>query len=275
MIQTKTLLTSLILAVLALLAGCSYLDVGSLLKAPPAPPPVEQPKLQILSVKSHDTTAYTEGLVWYNGALHESAGLYGQSSLRQVDPQTGQVVRRIDLPAQYFGEGLALAGSRLIQLTWHEQVAFIYDVQTFANLGTLPYTGEGWGLCFDGQQFYQTDGSSSIIVRSTGTFQDVQHIPVTLDGHPVLNLNELECVDSALYANVWHTDNILRIEKQSGRVTAVIDASGLLAPQEIATAGPEGVLNGIAYDPQQQVFWITGKWWPWMFEVRFVSLGSR
>jgi glutaminyl-peptide cyclotransferase len=214
-------------------------------------------------------------LVWYSGTLYESAGLYGQSSLRKVDPQTGKVLQRVDLPAQYFGEGLALAGNRLIQLTWHEQVAFIYDMRTFVRLGTLPYTGEGWGLCFDGRQFFQTDGSSEITVRDASTFQVAQKIAVTLDSQPVVDLNELECVDSYLYANVWHTDNLLRIDKETGQVTALINAGGLLTPEETATAGPEGVLNGLAFDPQTQAFWITGKLWPRMFEVRFVPLVGK
>lgn len=236
--------------------------------------PVDHLAVQVISKKPHDTTAFTEGLLWHTGLLYESAGLYGQSSVREVDPQTGKILRQINLPPQYFGEGLALADNRLIQLTWREQVAFVYDVNTFAQLGTLTYTGEGWGLCFDGRQFFQTDGSSTIVVRDAATFQVKQQLAIALDDQPVINLNELECVGDSLYANIWHTDHILRIEKDTGHVTAVIDASGLLTFQEMAQAGTEGVLNGIAYDSQHDTFLITGKLWPWVFEVRFVPTKS-
>jgi glutamine cyclotransferase len=269
--NAKHIIGSLLLAGLLLAnAACSYPSIPALIQAAHIPIHVEQLVPKILSVRPHDTAAYTEGLVWSGGMLYESAGLYGQSSLRQVDPDTGKVLRRLDLPAQYFGEGLALAGHRLVQLTWHEQVAFIYDVGTFANLGTFAYTGEGWGLCFDDQAFFRDDGSSVISVHDAATFQVTRQIPVTLEGGPVANLNELECVGDSLYANVWHTNNIMRIDKKSGLVTAVIDASGLLTPRETAAAGAEGVLNGIAYDSEQDTFFITGKLWPWMFEVRFV-----
>jgi glutaminyl-peptide cyclotransferase len=229
---------------------------------------------QVLASRPHDVTAFTEGLVWHAGSLYESAGLYGESSLRQVDPQTGKIIRRVALSAQYFGEGLTLAADRLVQLTWHEQVAFLYDVNTFGKVGELSYTGEGWGLTFDGKQFYQSDGSPMIYVRDGNTFAVTRGFTVTLDGQPVDELNELEYVGGSLYANVWHTNNILRIDPASGRVTAVIDASGLLTPKEIADAGTEGVLNGIAYDSQKDTFWITGKLWPWMFEVKFVPRKS-
>jgi glutamine cyclotransferase len=237
----------------------------------PAPlPAVERLVPQVLSVRPHDKTAFTEGLLLHGDSLYESTGLYGQSTLRQVDPQTGKVLRQTPLSRTYFGEGLALQGNRLVQLTWHEQVAFVYDLKTFAIVGSFPYSGEGWGLCFDGAQFFQTDGSAAIFVRDAVTFQVARQLSISLGGKPVTNLNELECVDDSLYVNVWHTNNILRIDKRTGQVTAQIDAAGLLTPQETAAAGTEGVLNGIAYDADHGTFLITGKLWPWLFEVRFV-----
>jgi glutamine cyclotransferase len=237
----------------------------------PAPlPAVERLVPQVLSARPHDKTAFTEGLLLHDGSLYESTGLYGQSTLRQVDPQTGKVLRQTSLPRTYFGEGLALQGNRLVQLTWHEQVAFIYDLKTFATIGSFSYSGEGWGLCFDGAQFFQTDGSATIWVRDAATFQVVRQLSISLDSQPVTNLNELECVNDSLYVNVWHTNDILRIDKRSGQVTAQIDAAGLLTPEETAAAGTEGVLNGIAYDADHGTFLITGKLWPWLFEVRFI-----
>lgn len=230
----------------------------------------EQLVPQVLSVRPHDTSSYTEGLVWDNGFLYESSGLYGESNIRKVDPQTGKVLQRQDDPGKVFGEGLAENGNRLIQLTWHEQVAYIFDRDSFAQTGSFSYEGEGWGLCFDGQWFYMSNGSAVISARDPNTFAVTHQIRVLWSGKPVTMLNELECVGDSLYANVWRTNNILRIDKGTGRVTGVIDASGLLTEQEYAEAGEDGVLEGIAYDPSRGTFYITGKFWPKLFEVKFV-----
>jgi glutaminyl-peptide cyclotransferase len=146
----------------------------------------------------------------------------------------------------------------------------VYDRATFEPLGTFSYEGEGWGLCFDGTTLYMSDGSSTISLRDPATFEPLGALPVTLYGRPLYDLNEMECAGDVIYANVWHTDAIVRIDKASGEVTAVIDASGLLAPEQRAAAGREGVLNGIAYNPADDTFFITGKLWPLMFRVRFV-----
>jgi glutaminyl-peptide cyclotransferase len=231
---------------------------------------VERLRLDILSVKPHRRDAYTQGFVWWNGSLYESTGGKRRSTLRQIDPQTGKVLRQIRLEDEYFGEGLALIGNKFYQITWYDQTALIYDRDTLELARTISYKGEGWGLCSDGKQLFMTDGSPIITVRDPGTFTQVKRILVMLNGHPLEDLNDLESVDNCLYANVWHTDNIIRIDKATGQVIAVINAAGLLKPDEIAAAGDQGVLNGIAYDPERQTFWITGKFWPWMFEVRFV-----
>jgi glutaminyl-peptide cyclotransferase len=265
-------LLSLLVLILLLLAGCSSTPLFPIPGLQPAAPEQLIPK--IISTSPHDTSSFTEGLVWYDGLLYESAGLYGKSNLRKVDPETGQVLQRLDDPAQVFGEGLALEGNHLVQLTWHEGIAYLYDLDTFVQTGTFSYEGEGWGLCFDGQRFYMTDGSAGISVRDAKTFAVTGKLQVAQDGKPVTMLNELECVGDSLYANVWKTNEILRLDKATGRITAVIDASGLLTPQETAAAGTEGVLNGIAYDPADNTFLITGKLWPKMFEVRFVPKNS-
>ena len=233
--------------------------------------PAERLKVRVLASVPHDAEAYTQGLVWSDGMLYESAGQYGQSSLRQVDPKTGEVLRSVQVPQRYFAEGLARVGDRLIQLTWQEGAAFLYDLATFERRGELPYSGEGWGLCWDGKRLIMSDGSDRLTFRDPATFAATGGVSVTLDGQPVMRLNELECVDGAVWANVWQSDAILRIDPETGRVAAAVDASGLLTPEEAARAE---VLNGIAYKPETKTFLITGKYWPKMFEVVFEPYGS-
>ena len=227
---------------------------------------VEQTTPQVLAVFPHDTAAFTQGLLLHGGVFYESTGLYGQSTLRRVDPATGAVLELRNLSSSVFGEGLARVADRLIQLTWQEHVAFVWDLQTFAGLGGFTYGGQGWGLCHDGTRLVMSDGSSNLYFRDPDTFAVLGQVQVTLDGFAVSNLNELECVGSLVYANVWLTDTILRIDPVTGEVLTQIDASGLLTPQEEAQAD---VLNGIAFDPATEHFFLTGKWWPKVFEVAF------
>ncbi|MHB8627921.1 MAG: glutaminyl-peptide cyclotransferase [Aggregatilineales bacterium] len=226
----------------------------------------------ILARLPHNTAAYTEGFELYNGLLYESSALEGNtlSALLVEDPQTDQILREVAVPPPYFSEGIGVTSDKIVQLTWKTGIAFVYDLKTLAKIGTFTYDGEGWGMCFDGQQFYMSNGSSTIVARDPNTFAVTRAISVDLDGQPVVNLNELECVGDSLYANVWQTDRILRIDKASGHVTARIEAPNLLTPKERQAGGIDGVLNGIAYDPQSGTFLITGKMWPWMFRVTFV-----
>ena len=231
------------------------------------------PEMRVKTVEvvrefSHERDAYTQGLVWWNGQLFESTGRNGESTLRRLDPQTGQVVQRIDVPAQYFGEGLALVDRRLIMLTWRAQRAFSYDRDSFEQLDTYRYQGEGWGLCYDNERLIMSDGSDRLTFRDPITFEPLGDQRVRLRGQPLYELNELECVNGAVYANVWTENFIVRIDPATGQVTDYIDAAGLLRGADLI--GSE-VLNGIAYDPEAQTFYITGKWWPKMFEVRFVN----
>jgi glutaminyl-peptide cyclotransferase len=243
---------------------------------PPAGPGAERAaerlRVKVLSVRPHDPAAYTQGLVWDRGTLYESAGLYGRSSLRQVDPRTGEVLRHADVPPRFFAEGLALVGNRLVQLTWKEGVAFVYDALSFGRVGEFHYDGEGWGLCDDGRRLVMSDGSDRLSFRDRGTFALLGGVDVRLDGRPAQQLNELECVGGAVYANVWRSDEILRIDPASGQVSALIDAGGLLDAAERAHAD---VLNGIAYDAAKKTFLITGKLWPKLFEVVFVPAGPN
>ena len=230
-------------------------------------PPVEYLEPEVLAEYPHDTSAYTQGLVWREGILYESTGKYGRSALRKLDLESGRVLQSHRLADNYFGEGLERVGRRLIQLTWDENVAFVYDLETFELLDTLSYRGEGWGLCFDGEHLFMSNGSDTLLVREPQQFLVVDRKRVTLEGRPVSSLNELECVDGFVWANIWNSDRIVRIDPADGRVTTVVDASSLLPTRD---GSGEDVLNGIAYIPGRQTFLLTGKHWPRIFEVRFV-----
>lgn len=227
----------------------------------------ERLKVKVLSTRPHDPAAFTQGLVLDGDTLFESTGLNGKSSLREVNPKTGVVKRKLDVPSEYFAEGLALVDGKLIQLTWQEEKAFVYNRSDFQKVGEFRYDGEGWGLCYDGTRLVMSDGSDHLTFRDPKTFAVQTILNVSRSGQPARELNELECVDGLVYANVWRTDEILRIDPKDGRVTGVIDASGLLTPEEKQKTD---VLNGIAWNPKTKTFLITGKLWPKMFEVQFV-----
>lgn len=236
-------------------------------------PEVEQLVTEVIATYPHDTAAYTQGLLLHEGIFLESTGKYGQSSLRKVDPQTGEVLQQQRISDQFFAEGLALVEDRLIQLSWREGYAFLWDLETLEPLGIYFYRGEGWGLCYDGVSLYMSDGSQFIYQRDPVSFRVLGEVQVMLNGEPIGKINELECVDDVIYANVYQTDTILRIDKATGQVTGVIDATNLLTPEEreaIIGADAGAVLNGIAYDPENDVFYLTGKFWDKVFEVRFV-----
>ena len=246
----------------------SSASAGSAVSEAESQPVVRSLRVDVLRELSHERDAYTQGLVWWNDQLFESAGRYGESTLRRLDPQTGSVEQRIDVSAEYFGEGLALVDRRLIMLTWTSERAFTYDRDSFELGESFRYQGEGWGLCYDGRRLVMSDGSDLLTFRDPDTFEPIGEQRVRLRGQPLRDLNELECVDGAVYANVWEEDFLVRIDPETGRVTHYIDATGLLQGED--RVGAE-VLNGIAYDPTAETFYITGKWWPKMFEVRFVE----
>lgn len=226
------------------------------------------PSLDYTIVKTypHDPAAFTQGLLFRDGFLYESTGLNGQSSLRKVRLETGQVLQRRDVAPQYFAEGLALAGNRLLQLTWQSNVGFIYDVDSFAPLGTFSYTGEGWGLAADGSRVIMSDGTAQLRFLDPATFSVTGAITVRDAGEPLNNLNELEVIGDTVLANVWTTDRIVRIDLATGRVTGHLDLDRL---RRQAAAGHEiDVLNGIAYDPRTRRLFVTGKLWPVLFELK-------
>lgn len=236
-----------------------------------AQPPVLVP--QVLNAYPHDPSAFTQGLLWHAGALYESTGLFGSSSLRRVEIETGRPEINLPLDDAYFAEGLERIGDRLIQLTWQSGLAFVYDFQSLELIETIAYAGEGWGLCSDGRFLFMSDGSAFLSLRDIDTFELIFRGAVTLDGQiiPPQLLNELECVGEHIYANAWNTDYIFRIDKFTGEITALIDASALLSDAERSAMSPGSVLNGIAYNPVSQTFYITGKNWGALFEVIFVQ----
>ncbi len=228
---------------------------------------------RVLAVYPHDDQAFTQGLLWDGGYLYESTGQWGQSSLRRVDIETGQPLQQVTLDDAYFAEGLERVGDTLIQLTWRAGQAFVYDFETFELRDTIVYDGEGWGLCYDGRFLFMSDSTAFLSIRDAENFQLIFRGAVTFNDEiiPPQLLNELECVGDHIYANAWNTDYIFRIDKFTGVIDAVIDASSLLTDDEKARLAPGDVLNGIAWNPESETFFITGKNWPKLFEVVFAE----
>jgi glutaminyl-peptide cyclotransferase len=227
----------------------------------------EQLHVQILAVLPHDMTMYTEGLEIHDGVRYEGSGLVGQSRIRATALSSGAVLREATLPAPLFGEGLTVTGDRLWQLTWTSGIAIERDPATLAQRRRVTYQGQGWGLCNDGHRLVMSDGSDRLTFRDPVTFASSGQLAVRLDGEPVRKLNELECAGGVVWANVFETDQIVRINPSTGAVTGVVDASGLLSTPPQSTGA---VLNGIAAIPGTDQFLITGKDWPSLFRVRFV-----
>jgi glutamine cyclotransferase len=216
----------------------------------------------------HDPTAFTQGLVFADGIFYESTGLRGFSTLRKVTPETGAVIQQVKVDDRYFAEGLALVGEELLQLTWQEGLGFVYDKKSLKQVRTFSYPTEGWGMAFDGRHLVMSDGSSSLFFLDPKTQKPVRTLAVRDGGRPVASLNELEFVRGELWANVWQTDRIVRINPATGAVTGWIDLGGLLRPE---ARGPGGdVLNGIAWDKAGDRLFVTGKKWPWLFQIELV-----
>ena len=228
--------------------------------------PVLRP--EVLAEVPHDPSAFTQGLELHEGTLYEGTGLEGRSQLRVLDPATGEVQRAESLPGQLFGEGIAVAGDRIWQLTWQDGVVLEWDRATLTLRQQLPLDGEGWGLCNDGTRLVRSDGTDRLRFHDPVTFAETGSVTVTIEGEPVTQLNELECVDGQVWANVWPSDVLVRVDPASGQVTAAVDAAGLLDPEQRANA--DAVLNGIAALGNDE-YLLSGKLWPVSFRVRFVE----
>ena len=282
-VRTHILLLGVISAVLVSLTGCDKNPTSSISSSVPvfqsASSGDELPKetnaataeipiytYEVVNTYPHDRGAFTQGLVFLDGALLESTGLNGQSSLRKVDLKTGSVLKRVEVPAEYFAEGLAALDGKLFQLTWQNQKGFVYDLESFKLEKDFSYEGEGWGLTTDGHWLILSDGTDQIRFLDPATFEVKQTIHVLARGQAVNRLNELEYIKGEIFANVWGSDYVVRIDPATGRVTGVIDFTGLLAPQY--RRFDTDVLNGIAYDAKENRIFITGKKWPKLFEVR-------
>jgi glutamine cyclotransferase len=280
------LLALLVLVLVPLVAACGVPGLAVQTDVPPtatsriptSPPdlstaePVPVYTYRVIHAYPHDRNAFTQGLVVEDGILYEGTGLWGQSTLRRVDLETGAVLQSYALPAEYFGEGITTLGNKIYQLTWQSHVGFIYDKQTFELLSQFSYPSQGWGLTHDGERLIMSDGTPLLHFLDPATLEEIGQVVVRDRGGPVFDLNELEYIHGEVWANVWQTDRIARIDPESGQVLGWIDLSGLLSPEDLAQ--PVDVLNGIAYDAERDHLFVTGKLWPKLFEIELVPRGE-
>jgi glutamine cyclotransferase len=243
------------------------------LSAPAAEAKAPEYGYRVLARYPHDPGAFTQGLFYLDGFLYESTGLEGRSSIRKVRLETGEVVKSFAIPPQFFGEGMVDWKDRLISLTWRSEVGFVFDRETFAPQRLFSYRGEGWGLTRDGRRLIMSDGTAQLRFLDPETLRETGRVTVTDEGRPVKNLNELEYVRGEVWANVWLTDRIARIDPATGKVTGWIDLTGLLGPADRARGQPD-VLNGIAFDAAKGRVFVTGKQWPVLYQIELVRKGT-
>ncbi len=251
-------------------SSCLLALVASLLPACSNHGAAPQYTCRVVNTYPHDRAAFTQGLVWEDGFLYEGTGLNGNSSLRMVELETGNVLKRRLLPGQYFGEGITIFQGRIMQLTWRSRTGFVYDKETFEPLQQFLYETEGWGLTHDGKRLIMSTGGANLYFLDPATFRRTGQLYVHDQSGPVGMLNELEYVRGEIYANVWKTDTIARIDPETGRVTGWIRLEGLLSAEDYAQ--PVDVLNGIAYDAENDRLFVTGKLWPKLFEITLVPI---
>jgi glutamine cyclotransferase len=223
---------------------------------------------EIVRAFPHDPAAFTQGLAYRDGFLYEGTGLKGRSSVRKVRLETGEIVQRVDLAPEFFGEGITLVKDKIIQLTWQSETGFVYDRKTFRRVRQFSYSGEGWGLATNGPQIFMSDGTSEIRILDSTTLRENRRIQVREGSKRIAQLNELEFVDGEIFANVWQTNRIACVSPQTGQVVGWIDLTGILSP--MYRLEPGAVLNGIAYDSVRKRLFVTGKLWPKVFEIRLL-----
>lgn len=228
------------------------------------PPPTYT--FEVINSWPHDPQAFTQGLVFHDGFIFESTGLNGSSSLRKVKLQTGHVLLKQDVPAQHFAEGMTIFQGKVFQLTWQSRLCFVYDLDSFNLIDQFSYDGEGWGLTHDQQSLIMSDGTHQLRFLDPRTFQVTRVLSTYSNNLPVMKLNELEYVNGEIYANIWQTDQVVRINPASGEILGWIDLTGLLTSAE--QSGAVDVLNGLAYDQGNNRLFVTGKLWPKLFEIR-------
>lgn len=279
--EMKKSVVVIIFVVMAIILGTSiftYLNTNNSSLNSPSPTPTAtitpSPTItpidytyKIVNTYPHDTGAFTEGLIYSDGYLYESTGLNGQSSIRRVDLTTGDVMQEHSLPSQYFGEGMTIIDNRVIQLTWRSNIGFIYDKNTLAVLSNFTYPTEGWGLTFNGTQLIMSDGTSNLYFLNATTFQRTGQVYVHDGDSPIVNINELEYVNGDVYANIWHLNKIAIINPENGQVKGWIDLTGLPALLQKGN----NVLNGIAYDQQNDRLFVTGKQWSNLYQITLKS----
>ena len=258
-------------------SGSSPASAAAPPEPPPAPAPPPEPAppevfgYRVVREFPHDPRAFTQGLFFHDGFLYESTGLRGESTLRRVELETGEVLEERELLPQFFGEGAALAGDFIFQLTWEAEIGFVYTREPFRLVREFRYSGEGWGLTFDGEHLVMSDGTDELRFWDPQTLREVRRVPVTNDGEALPLLNELEWIDGEIWANLWTEDRIARIDPDTGEVTAFVDLTGIL-PGALRRQYPElDVLNGIAWDRENGRIFVTGKKWPKLFEIELVE----
>jgi glutaminyl-peptide cyclotransferase len=276
MINSKTLFSiAMLLAFAAFNSGDAIASKAETQQSTQMTVPARVPTYtyEVVNAYPHDTAAFTQGLVFHQGMLYESTGLNNSSSLRRVELETGRVLNQKKLSDEYFAEGLALFNGRLYQLTWQSQRGFVYDLDSFNVIRDFGYTGEGWGLTHDSSSLIMSDGTSRIRFLNPDTFEVQRVITVQDGGRDITQLNELEYIKGEIYANIWLTDRIARINPQTGKVGSWINLSGLLSPED--NLGSGAVLNGIAYDEASDRLFVTGKLWPKLFEIKIKQRRSE
>lgn len=227
---------------------------------------------KVINTYPHDRSAFTEGLVFEDGVLYEGTGLHGYSTLRRVKLETGEILQIRELPPQFFGEGVTIYGNKIIQLTWQSHIGFVYDKYSFKLLQEFNYPGEGWGITHDGKHLIMSDGTETLYFLDTETFEEIGQIEVYANDISVTRINELEYIQGEIYANIWQTERIARIDPLTGQVTGWIDLKGILNPEDRSKT--VDVLNGIAYDAKNDRLFVTGKFWPKLFEIELIGQGT-
>ena len=227
---------------------------------------------KVINTYPHDRSAFTEGLVFEDGVLYEGTGLQGYSTLRRVELETGEILQICELPPQYFGEGMTIYGNKIIQLTWQSNIGFVYDKYSFKLLKNFNYPDEGWGITYDGKHLIMSDGTATLHFLDPETFEEVNQIEVSANKIPITRINELEYIQGEIYANIWLTERIARIDPLTGQVIGWIDLKGILSPEDHSET--VDVLNGIAYDAKNNRLFVTGKFWPKIFEIELTGQGT-